>query len=308
MIDYKRIISSRSLRLKILNYLSFIPDEIMIKIQYWMKTGRRLNLDNPIRFTEKLQWYKLHYKNPLMVKCVDKYDVRDYVKSKGLEDILIPCFGVYDSPNNIDWEKLPNKFVMKDTLGGGGTSVVIVKDKNTADIAELKEIASQWVSLDAHKKNGGREWPYYSGKKHRIIIEKFMEADPLKGGLIDYKFLCFNGKAKLLYILADRVIGQGAGCGFFDLEFNQLPIKESDEETLKRKITKPRNFHEMIKIAEKLAEDFPCARIDIYNENENIIFGEITFYDSSGYMVFDPDSFDYELGSKFKLPKIKREL
>lgn len=199
---------------------------------------------------------------------------------------------------------------MKDTLGGGGTSVEIVRNKSLEDVDRLRKIGKGWIETKAHIKSGGREWPYYSGKKHRIIIEKYIDSDSLKGGLIDYKFLCFNGKAELLYVLADRVTGKGAGCGFFDLNFNQLPIVESDEEPLKRKIIKPKNFNEMIIVAEKLAEDFPCARIDLYNENNNIIFGEITFYDSSGYMVFVPDSFDYELGSKFiswgKAPEIKK--
>lgn len=306
--DYKKIIKNRQLRLKILELLSFVPDKLMLQFQYALKTGRKLNWKNPLRYTEKIQWYKIYYRTPLMVKCADKYDVREYVESKGLENILNPCYGIYDSVEDIDWSKLPEQFVMKDTLGGGGTSVEIVRNKSEEDLNRLRKIGNSWTAIKAHVKSGGREWPYYSGKNHRIIIEKFVDSDPLKGGLIDYKFLCFNGKAVLLYIMADRVTGQGAGCGFFDLEFAQLSITESDEETLKRKITKPRNFHEMIKVAEKLAEDFPCARIDLYNEDENIIFGEITFYDSSGYMVFDPDSFDYELGSKFKLPKMKREL
>ena len=308
MIDYKKIIKNPATRMAILNTLSFIPDSLMIKIQYKIKTGNRLFLNNPKRYTEKIQWYKLYYKNPLMIKCVDKYDVREYVKSKGLGDILIPCYGIYDSVEEIDWSTLPKQFVMKDTLGGGGRSVKIVQDKDIENIEELTVVGERWIKEKNNIKSGGREWPYYSGKKHRIIVEQFINSDSAKGGLIDYKFLCFNGKVELIYILTDRVPGQGAGCGFFDLDFNQLPITESDEEPLRRKIIKPINFYEMIKVAEKLSEDFPCARIDLYNENENIMFGEITFYDSSGYMTFVPDSFDYELGSKFKLPKMKREL
>ena len=194
MMDYKKIIKSRSLRLRILKILSFIPDKLMIKLQYFLKTGRRLNLKSPRRFTEKIQWYKLYYKNPLMIQCVDKYDVREYIKSKGLEDILIPCYGVYDTPDEIDWDALPNQFVMKDTLGGGGTSVIIVKDKTTVDIEDLKKRAAEWVKIDAHNKSGGREWPYYSGKNHRIIIEAMLPSNIDEGGLIDYKFFCFNGE------------------------------------------------------------------------------------------------------------------
>ena len=300
--DYKRLIKSRQLRLRILELLSFIPDQLMLDLQYRIKTGRNINWKNPQRYTEKLQWYKVHYRTPLMIKCADKYDVREYVAQKGLEEILIPCYGVFDSVEDIAWNSLPEQFVIKDTLGGGGTSVKIVKQKSAEDLTALSRIAKGWTEINAHIRSGGREWPYYRGKKHRIIIEEFIDSNASTGGLIDYKFLCFNGKAHLLYVLADRVTGQGAGCGFFDLEFNQLAITESDELPLKRTIPKPANFEKMIEIAETLSEDFPCARIDLYNDNGKIIFGEITFYDSSGYMTFDPDSFDYELGDKFILP------
>ena len=297
--DYKSIIRNRSLRLKILNMLSFITDKYMLKMKYRIKTGRKLNLTNPQRYTEKVQWYKLYYRDSRMIQCVDKYDVRNYVKKKGLENILIPCYGVYHSAEEIDWKALPRQFVVKDTLGGGGNSVVIVKDKAKIDIEQLKRVTQNWVRQKAHQRNAGREWPYYSGKNHRIIIEKYIDSDTAKGGLIDYKFLCFGGKAELLYVLADRITGQGAGCGFFDLDFHQLPYTESDEPKLKRKISKPENFEELKKVAETLADTFPCARIDLYNEKEKILFGEITYFDSSGYMCFDPDQLDFELGKKF---------
>ena len=135
--DYKKIIKSRSLRLKILRFLSFVPDKTMIKIQYKLKTGHKLNLKNPRRFTEKLQWYKLYYKNPLMIRCVDKGDVRKYVAKCGLKDILIPSYGIYNSFDEINWDKLPSKFVVKDTLGGGGNSIIIVKDKKDINFEKL---------------------------------------------------------------------------------------------------------------------------------------------------------------------------
>ena len=305
--DYKKIIKSQELRRKILNFFSFIPDKPMLKFQYWLKTGRRLNLKNPKRYTEKLQWYKLYYKNPLMIQCVDKYDVRGYVTRKGLEEILIPSFGVYNSVEEIDWAALPNQFVMKDTLGGGGNSLIIVRKKTKQVIAEAMQVGKLWTETNAFIKSDGREWPYYSGKKHRIIIEEYIDSNPLDGGLIDYKFLCFNGKAELIYVLADRIMGKGAGCGFFDLDFTPISVTESDEEPLTRIIQKPQNLKRMIQIAEKLAEEFPCARIDLYDENEIIRFGEITYFDISGYMIFDPDEYDYELGSKFILPKIRMQ-
>ena len=305
MLDYKRLIKRRKTRTRILRALSFIPDKSMLKIQYLIKTGHWLNLRNPKRYTEKLQWYKLYYRDPLMVKCVDKYDVRDYVISKGLEKILVPCYGVFDTADEIDWNALPSSFVMKDTLGGGGTSVIVVKDKSAEDLEKLRETAHRWICREAHAKGSGREWPYYCGKKHRIIFEQYLDADIDKGGLIDYKFLCFNGKTAVVYILADRKLGQNAGCGIFDDELNKLPCMELDERPLERVIEKPENYELMKSIAEKLSEDFPEARIDLYDDNGQIKFGEITYYDSSGYMLFKPDSFDFELGNKFKLPENK---
>ena len=128
--DYKKIFKSRRLRKKILNFLGFVPDSVMLKLQYKIKTGRKLNLKNPKRFTEKLQWYKINYRNNLLHTCVDKFEVREYVKKCGLESILNNCFGVYDTYDEIDFDTLPNRFVIKKTNGGGGLNVIICKDKS----------------------------------------------------------------------------------------------------------------------------------------------------------------------------------
>lgn len=301
--DYKKYIKSRSTREKILQMFSFIPDVPMVRFQYRVKTGNKLNLKNPKRFTEKLQWYKLYYKNPYMVQCVDKYDVREYVASKGLEKYLVPCYGVYDSVDDIDWEKLPKQFVMKDTLGGGGNSVIVVKNKDSCNIEELVEKGKKWTGINAHKRGGGREWPYYSGKKHRIIIEKYINSETISGGLIDYKFFCFNGKAIYLYIISDRNLGNNSELGVFDINFKKIKAKRTDEEPLKREILRPDNFEEMKNVAQCLAGNFPEVRVDMYNVDGTILFGEVTFFDGSGYMKFEPDSFDFEMGEKFILPE-----
>ena len=304
--DYKKIIKSRNLRLHILRLLSFVPDKLMLKIQYRIKTGHKLNLKDPKRFTEKLQWYKLYYKNPLMIQCVDKYDVREYVKSKGLEDILIPCYGVYDSPDDIDWETLSNQFVMKDTLGGGGTSVIIVKDKSKEDINELKRRATEWVSIPAHRRDGGREWPYYSGKNHRILIEQYLDTNNQPGGLTDYKYFCFDGKPVWMYVMCDRNLGNGVGVAIYNSEFVREDVQRVDERPLERVIEKPLTFELMKEIASRLSDRFPEARIDLYENNGEVKFGEITFFDGSGYMTFNPDSFDTKFGEAFILPEISR--
>lgn len=299
MINYKKIIMSRTLRLKILSALSFVPDKLMISVQYRIKTGHRLNLTNPVRFTEKLQWYKLNYRNPLMIQCVDKYDVRDYIKSKGLERILVPCYGVYDSVDSIDWDYLPNQFVMKDTLGDGGNAVVVVTDKQSEDISCLKKKAASWLAIDSRRRSSGREWPYYNGKKHRIIIEQYLESDPSEGGLIDYKIFCFNGKAVFLYVMSDREFGKGASLGIFDSDFNKINAYRADERPMKRIIQRPKMFDDMKCCAEELSKDFPEARVDFYEVAGELKFGEITFFDGSGYMTFVPDDFDITMGQKF---------
>ena len=296
--DYKKIIKSRNVRLKILRMLSFIPDKMMLKLQYRIKMGRKLNLKNPQRFTEKIQWYKLYYKNPKMIQCVDKYDVREYVKSKGLEDILIPCYGVYESVNQIDWESLPNQFVMKDTLGGGGNSVIIVKDKNSTDIEELKRRGAEWTSIKAHVRDAGREWPYYNGKNHRIIIEKYIESDANKGGLIDYKYFCFDGKPEFLYVMGERVVGKEVKVAILNSDYSETEVQRVGD-TQYKDYTKPYNYDEMKSIVEILSEEFPHVRVDMYNIEGRIYFGELTFFNASGYMKYNPDSADYVFGKKW---------
>ena len=295
--DYKKIIKSRNTRLWILSLLNWIPDKIMIKLQYRLKMGRRLDLKNPMRYTEKLQWYKLYYRNPNMAKCSDKYMVREYVRNKGLEDILIPLHAVYDSSTQIDFDKLPNKFVVKKTNGGGGNDVLICKDKSHFDIDGAYEKMKTWTK--EIKNGGGREWVYYR-LKPRIIIEKFIETED--NNLIDYKFFCFNGKAKYLYVINDRKLGAKVKLGIFDLKYAQLPYFRGDEDNMINPPEKPRNFERMIEIAEMLSQDFPHVRVDLYNIKGKIIFGELTFFDGSGYHTYEPDEFDFILGNEFILP------
>lgn len=299
MIDYKKIIKSRRIRLAILNCLAFIPDKWMVLLQYRIKLGFFPNLKKPQRFTEKLQCYKLFYRDPIMKQCVDKYDVRQYIESLGLSSILNECYGLYEEAEEVNFEKLPNQFVLKDTLGGGGNSVIICKDKSKSDLDKYRSIMHRWVKSFTGK-NFGREW-VYEGRKHRIIAEKFIDSSPENGGLIDYKFFCFNGKFKYMYVIADRLVGEKAGIGIYDEKFNRLNVARCDENPLNRIIDKPKNFDELVKTAELIAARFPEARVDLYNQEGKILFGEITFFDGSGYMKFSPDSFDLEFGKLFSI-------
>lgn len=295
--DYKKIIKNQEVRFKLLGLFDFLPDKLMVKIQYLVKTGRLLNLKTPLRYTEKLQWYKLNYRDPLMIKCADKLAVREYVNEKGLGDILNPLYGSYENVTDINFEELPSSFAIKHTNGSGAN--IFIKDKTEVDILEIKAKISNWMTK--RKSNHGREW-CYSKVPSRIIIEKLIERDR-NDDLPDYKFFCFNGKVEYLYTMVDYVDNHENGrCSFYTTNFEKLPYRRSEYKEINRDLEKPDRFDEMIEIAERLSKDFPHVRVDLYNVKGEIIFGELTFYNASGYTVFKPDEFDYILGEKFVLP------
>lgn len=284
------------MRFKILGLLDFLPDKQMLQLQYYIKTGRKLNLKAPKRYTEKLQWYKLNYRNPLMTKCSDKYEVREYVTNKGLDSILNPLYGVYDDVESIDFETLPNSFAIKHTNGSGAN--LFVKDKNKIDLKEIKKTLNEWITKK--KNNFGREWCYYNVPS-KIIAEKLLDRDE-NNDLPDYKFFCFNGKVKYLYTMINYVDNHNQGlCSFFTPEFEKLPYRRSEYGEIVDDISKPANFEKMVEIAEVLAGDFPHVRVDLYNIKGKIVFGELTFYNASGYTVFEPEEFDFVLGDCFEI-------
>lgn len=297
--NYKRILKSRAIRITILNMLRFIPDTIMLKLQYRIKLNRSLNLNNPKRFTEKIQWYKMHYRNPIMHQCVDKYNVRNYVKLKGLEGILVHLYAHYSNIDSVEWEVLPPKFVMKTQNGGGGLNVFICEDKSKIDYKQIKNI------LQCKKKKtrqGGREWAYYHSDPGIVVEELLVNKDKPAAGINDYKFFCYNGKAKYIVVDIDRYIGHKRN--FYDREWNNLHIL-SDCPASDREIEKPSNLEEMIAVAERLSDDFPFVRVDLYSVDSKVFFGELTFYPWSGYVQFYPDEWDYRFGEDFEMTCVK---
>lgn len=298
--DYKKLIGSRPAREKLLAAFSWVPDSLMLKLQYRIKFGRRLDLDNPVRFTEKLQKYKLTYRNPLLISCVDKYDVREYVASAGLSDILNEVYGVYSDPAEIDFDKFPESFVMKDTLGGGGNSVIVCPDKSSADIDGMLKLAGSWTKKNFRLPGGGREWPYYSGKPNRIIVEKML-APKDAHGLRDYKFFCFGGEVGFFYMMAQRRLGQSVSLNIYDSSCNLMPVRRVGDPPLPADMELPSNISEMIGVARRLAAPFPHVRVDLYDVDGSIVFGELTFYNASGYMSYDPDEFDFRAGAMFNI-------
>ena len=298
IINYKKIIKNQQLRLKILRFLSFLPDEFTVKYQYLIKCGRRLNLKNPKRYSEKIQWYKLNYRVPLLNVCADKFAVRDYVESKGLGHILNPLYAIYDNVDEIDFSALPKSYAMKCNNGGGRN--YFVSDSSAEDIEKLKKLANSWtakktVSIAA-------EW-CYEDIPNKVMFERLLPRDE-RNDLPDYKFFCFDGEPFCLYTMIDYTDNHANGkLGFYDMEFNQLPYRRMDFAPITQKLPKPKNFEKMVEYARILSKDFPHVRVDFYNIDGEIIFGELTFQNGSGYINFEPDEFDFIMGEKFILPE-----
>lgn len=295
MDSYKKIFKTPQARAIALELVRFIPDKAMLKLQYKIKTGRKLNIDEPKRYTEKLQWYKLNYKNPVLHQCVDKYLVRDFVKSKGLSETLVQLYAKYDSIKDVEWDKMPQSFVIKTTNGGGGLNVVICNDKNSLDI---KDVEKKLKCKKIKSRTGGREWAYYGLKPGIVVEELLVNKENPDAGMNDYKIFCYNGKPKYIVVDVDRYIGHKRN--FYDVEWNNLHIG-SDCPASDREIEKPVGLAKMLEIAEKLSEGFPYVRVDLYNNGGKIYFGELTFYPWSGYVQFTPDKADYLFGEEFSL-------
>lgn len=273
------------------NLLNWIPDKIYLKILFYCETGKRLNLDNPSTFNEKLQWLKIHDRKPEYSTYVDKYAVRDHIRKTIGEGYLIPLIGVYDTVDEIPWDGFPNKFVLKCTHGSG--SNIICGDKSRLDIEKAKKKLKQWM-----KKNWfwfGREWPY-KDVKPRIICEEFISQSNKMPN--DLKVLCFNGKAKLIEVHADRFSDRHTQ-DFYDTNWKATSISQDGcfAGQSKKLIPKPVCFKEMLRLSELLAKDKYHVRIDWYEEDDRLYFGEITFYDGSGFCPFDKPEDDLLIGS-----------
>lgn len=301
MIDIIRNASPKSLIIKVLRRaLLFLPDALYLKLFYKWLMHRPLDLDNPRTYTEKIQWLKLYDRNPLYTKMVCKYDAKEYVKSILGEEYIIPTIGVWDSVEDIDFDSLPNQFVLKCTHDSGG--LVICKDKSKLDIYSAKKKLKKCLNTNYYITS--KEWPYKNVKR-RIIAEKYM-VDESGYELKDYKFFCFGGKVKALFVATDRgVEGEETKFDFFDENFKHLPLTNGHPNT-KKTPKKPEFFDEMKRIAEILSKNIPHVRVDLYNINGKIYFGEMTFAHWSGFVPFQPEEWDYIFGSWLVLPSKKQ--
>ncbi len=271
----------------------FINDKLYIRLIYFSRMHKYLNLNNPQTYNEKLQWLKLYDKKSEYTKLVDKYEVKDYVAGIIGKEHVIPTIGVWDNAEEIEFKTLPNQFVLKTTHDSGG--LFICKDKATINEKLIKEKMSK--SLKRNYFQLHREYPYKNVKR-RIIAEEFMIDDSGKG-LKDYKFFCFDGVPKIMFVATDRPID--TRFDFFDMDFNHLPIKQGHPQAT-RPIVKPKGFEEMKKLATELSQGFPHVRVDFYDINGQIYFGEYTFFHYSGFVPFYPEEWDSILGSWLQLP------
>jgi hypothetical protein len=281
------------------NFFRWLPDKPYLQLLYRFKMGHRLDLKNPKTFTEKLQWLKLYNRRPEYTNMVDKYAVKKYVADIIGEEYIIPTLGVWDKPENINWDSLPNQFVLKTTHGGGGGGVVICKDKQTFNRTDAIAKLNQSMRSDIY--SGLREWPY-KNVPHRIIAEKFIAPEKGQQDLIDYKIYCFNGEPKLIMTADGRFSGDKR-FGYYDINWKAVDITWGAPRPDKE-LPRPAQLQQMLKVAAQLSKGIPHVRIDLYNVAGDVMFGEITMFDSSGLEAITPDDMDSYLGSLIRLPKV----
>ena len=277
-------------------YLDFLSDKTYLKLLYRVVLGRKLDLKRPRLYNEKLQWLKLYDRKDIYHTMVDKYEVRKYIAEAIGEKYLIRCFGVYDDVDEIDIDSLPNSFVLKCTHDSG--SVEICKDKRNFDFEEAYKRLKEACRRNYYATY--REWPY-KGVKARIIAEEYLEDET--GDLKDYKIMCFNGKAEVIEVHENRFTKDAVHTQtFYDREWNVLDIIQEGLEPCTEYRDRPLHLDEMLRLSEVIAADMYHARVDWYEFNDRVLFGEITFYDGSGFEIFPKEEHEKFLGDLIKLP------
>lgn len=295
----KNFLTDRQMRFSYLAMLGLydrMSDEKYLKKRFLMKMGKPLDLTNPRTFNEKIQWLKLYDRRPIYTKMADKYAAREIVSNAIGEEYLIPLLGTWTSFEEIDFDTLPNQFVLKCNHDSGG--LAICRDKSSFDFIAAKKKIER--SLKRNYFKSGREWSY----KHiqpRIIAEKFL-VDESGTELKDYKFFCFNGVVKAMFIGSERGSADGTKFDFFDPDFNRLPIWQHYENSPKT-FYKPENYEQMLELSARLSKGCPHVRIDLYNVNGKIYFGEFTLYHFGGMERFKPEEWDRVFGDWLVLPK-----
>ena len=271
-------------------------NEFMSKLYFKIVLKEKLDLKNPRTFNEKLQWLKLYYypQNDLAVKCADKYRVREYIKDKGYENTLVPLLGAWDNVEDIDWDSLPNKFVLK--CNHGCAYNIVCNDKTEFDRIKAKKQLNTWLKEDFGAFNIE---PHYSNiKKHKITCEEF-----LGDNLVDYKFFCFNGVPRLIYVSVDMIHDRQAKMAFFNLDGSKINLKRDDYASIE-KIELPSFYSEMLEMASDLCKDFHFVRVDFFVTDNKYYFAELTFTPCACMMPFNPKEKDFEWGELLNIENL----
>lgn len=284
------------------HYGGWLPDALYIKLRYRFQVGKRLELQHPHSFQEKLQWLKLYDHNPEYTRLVDKVLVKDYVASLIGKDYVVPLLGVWDNPEEIDWDALPDQFVLKTNHSGGNTGVILCREKSSFD--RQKAISRLRISLKNDVYRDLREWPY-KGINKRVFAEELLVSPSEEKDLPDYKWYCFNGEPKYCQLIQNRTTSETID--FYDTEWrHQDFIGLNPAATHAATLTeRPSSIDVQLRIARELSKNIPFARVDLYCVGERVYFGEITFYPFSGMGAFSPSQYNEILGEMIVLPDAK---
>lgn len=291
--------------IKIINRLASknmipISDATYLKMLYKERMGKKINLKNPQTFNEKLNWLKLYDRKDIYTTMVDKFEAKQYVAKLIGDSYIIPTIGKWDKFDDIDFENLPDKFVLKCTHDSGG--LAICRDKKTFDREAARNKINR--SLKHNFYYATREWPY-KNVKPRIIAEEYLE-NIKDRGLIDYKFFCFNGIPKFIYISEGLENHATASISFLDMDFERTNFKRKDYKEYEKLPDKPKNFEKMKELAMILSKNVAFLRVDFYEVNDKIFFSELTFYPCSGFIPFEPEKYDLIIGNMLELPNKER--
>lgn len=286
----KKSFKKVAVALKNRRLLNWLPDKPFLVLFYSIFVGEKLDFDNPVTFNEKLQWLKLNDRNPEYIKMVDKIDAKKYVADIIGEEYIVPTLAEYDSFDEIDFDSLPNQFVIKCTHDSGG--VVICKDKSRFDISSARKKINKCLKRNFYYHS--REW-VYKDIKPRILIEQYIGDD-----LDDYKLMCFNGEVKCSFVCLERYSDTGLKVDFYDADWQKMPFARYYPNT-KNLTPKPAKYDKMVELAEKLAKNIPFVRVDFYEVGDKLYFGEMTFYPGSGFEPFYPKKWDRILGDWIEL-------
>ena len=283
--------------LGILNRVAVLfPDKLFLKLKFRLMMGEKLDLNNPKTFNQKLQWLKLYNRKPEYTTMVDKYAVKEYVANIIGEEHIIPTLGVWNSTDEIDWDALPNQFVLKTTHGGGGCDVIICKDKATFDKDAAKEKLNKSLKSDIYY--NFREWPYKNVPK-RIIAEKFMTNNGKD--LEDYKIHCFNGEPKFILVCSNRYGGGAMIDDFYTPEWELMDVRRPGHPKSEKASKAPEQLKQMLELSRILSKEIPFLRTDFYIIDNKIYFGELTFFPASGMSKYQPEEWDLHFGEMLKL-------